>query len=340
MNDLKKTFESSLNKVYYNIFIFTSLNLKQIHRKKVVLSSIVSLFFCGISTAQALIDGDVYIASKAVVGVFYPELTFRYGIIESSEENSGRLAFFPNAHGLAAHDGSHAEATVLSHEHPDFVFPVGDKGVYQPMRISSGDTDDLAVAFKLESHLNTAPSLEINQISNRFYWTVEGTKQAKMTLSWNLYSELNMLTDELAALVMIGYTGTEWEVIPSVIDPFTLEGDNPTTLSAGAISSVDRIDFSRFEAVTLGSILLDIELSVSEGITPNGDGINDTWYIKNIERYPNAQIWVFNIWGAEVFHQPGNYNNNWDATYKNNTKKLPSAPYYYRIVLREHIHYS
>ena len=299
--------------------------------KKIILLLFSVLFYTGISMAQVLIDGDVYIASNAVVGVFYPELTFNNGIIDSSEENSGRLAFFPNAHGLAAHDGSHAEATVVSREHSDFVFPVGDKGVYQPMRISSGDADDLAVAFKLEPHLNTAPSLEINQISNRFYWTVEGTKQAQMTLSWNLFSELNTLTDELAALVMIGYTGSQWEVIPSVIDPFTLEGDNPTTLTTGAISSIDRIDFSRFEAVTLGSVLLETDLEVSQGITPNGDGINDIWYIKNIERYPDAQIWVFNRWGAEVFHQPGNYTNTWDATYKNNTKKLPSAPYYYRI---------
>jgi len=298
---------------------------------RIILSLFSSLFYTGISMAQVLIDGDVYIAPNVEVGIFSPELIFRNGIVDSSEENAGRLSFLPNAHGLAAHNDSHAEATVVSHEHPDFVFPVGDKGVYQPMRISSGDTDNLAVAFKLEPHLNTAPSLDINQITDRFYWTVEGSKQAQMTLSWNLFSELNTLSDELAALVMIGYTGTEWEVIPSVIEPFTLEGNNPTSLTAGAISSIDRVDFSRFEAVTLGNILLETELRVSEGITPNGDGINDIWYIKNIDRYPEARIWVFNRWGAEVFHQPGNYTNTWDATYKNNTKKLPSAPYYYRI---------
>ena len=27
----------------------------------------------------------------------------------------------------------------------------------------------------------------------------------------------------------------------------------------------------------------------------------------------------------------GNYTNDWDGTYKDNTKKLPSAPYYYQI---------
>jgi len=41
--------------------------------------------------------------------------------------------------------------------------------------------------------------------------------------------------------------------------------------------------------------------------TPNDDGYNDSWYIDNIERYPDNKVLVFNRWGQKVFEQEGNY---------------------------------
>jgi gliding motility-associated-like protein len=69
---------------------------------------------------------------------------------------------------------------------------------------------------------------------------------------------------------------------------------------------------------------------VSNGITPNGDGVNDTWVIKNIEYYPEAQVEVFNRWGNKVFSSKG-YANPWDGTF--NGQSLPVAAYYYVIKL-------
>lgn len=62
------------------------------------------------------------------------------------------------------------------------------------------------------------------------------------------------------------------------------------------------------------------------GFTPNGDGINDTWEIRNIHIWPNAQIIVYSRWGTKVF-QAVNYNNDWDGD------DLPAATYYYVIEL-------
>ena len=73
-----------------------------------------------------------------------------------------------------------------------------------------------------------------------------------------------------------------------------------------------------------------MDLNVSQVITPNGDGVNDTWVIYNIENNPNTLIRVFNRWGAEVFSAK-NYANDWDGHYKNNSEELPQAPYYYQI---------
>ena len=81
----------------------------------------------------------------------------------------------------------------------------------------------------------------------------------------------------------------------------------------------------------LGDVCDTVELNVSQAFTPNGDGINDTWVIYNIENYPNSLVRVFNSWGKEVF-SVRNYQNDWDGRYKNFSDKLPDAgSYYYQI---------
>ena len=64
--------------------------------------------------------------------------------------------------------------------------------------------------------------------------------------------------------------------------------------------------------------------------SPNSDGINDTWQVKEIDRYPNNQVWIFTRSGYEVFNTQ-NYRNNWSGT-KDGTP-LPEGSYYYRIDL-------
>jgi gliding motility-associated-like protein len=82
----------------------------------------------------------------------------------------------------------------------------------------------------------------------------------------------------------------------------------------------------------LGDVCDLIEINISQAITPNGDGINDTWMIYNIQQYPNSVIRVFNKWGSEVFFAK-NYKNDWNGYYKNQTEPLPEGSYYYQIDL-------
>ncbi len=70
-------------------------------------------------------------------------------------------------------------------------------------------------------------------------------------------------------------------------------------------------------------------LDIPNAFTPDGDGINDTWQIGNITLFENASIQVFDSWGALVFK--GGMLDEWNGTYMNNGKKMPSATYYYVI---------
>ena len=73
------------------------------------------------------------------------------------------------------------------------------------------------------------------------------------------------------------------------------------------------------------------------GLSPNGDGINDYWYIENIDNFPNNIVQIFNRWGTQVYIQIG-YKNGvegkcWDG--RVNGKDLPTGTYYYIINLYE-----
>ena len=75
---------------------------------------------------------------------------------------------------------------------------------------------------------------------------------------------------------------------------------------------------------------LRASIDIVSFFSPNSDGINDTWQVKEIDRYLNNQVWIFTRTGFEVFNTQ-NYRNNWSGTHKGNP--LPEGSYYYRIDL-------
>jgi len=71
-------------------------------------------------------------------------------------------------------------------------------------------------------------------------------------------------------------------------------------------------------------------LVTSNILTPNGDGKNDTWIIKNIDYYPTSTVKVVDKAGKVVFTTT-NYLNDWAGTY--NGQPLTQGTYYYVIDL-------
>lgn len=64
-------------------------------------------------------------------------------------------------------------------------------------------------------------------------------------------------------------------------------------------------------------------------ITPDGNGENDTWTVRNIENFPDAQVRVIDARGSLVLNRTG-YRNDWDARNRNGDV-LPDGTYYYII---------
>ena len=77
-----------------------------------------------------------------------------------------------------------------------------------------------------------------------------------------------------------------------------------------------------------------LSIQKSYGISPNGDGTNDTWSIKDVEKYPNNMARIYNRSGKLLYQMKG-YNNTFEgyANKTNSSKKLPVGVYYYVLDL-------
>jgi gliding motility-associated-like protein len=79
-----------------------------------------------------------------------------------------------------------------------------------------------------------------------------------------------------------------------------------------------------FITIICGKIL------IYNGISPNGDGLNDVWTLPGIEQYPNNEVRLYSRWGTEVFSRKGYANANaWDGRW--NGRDLPDGTYFYLI---------
>lgn len=73
-----------------------------------------------------------------------------------------------------------------------------------------------------------------------------------------------------------------------------------------------------------------LEVEVTNVITPNGDGFNDVWNVKNLERYPDNRVTIFDRWGSVLFEASG-YDNErvvWRGLNKSNAL-VPTGTYFY-----------
>jgi gliding motility-associated-like protein len=74
-------------------------------------------------------------------------------------------------------------------------------------------------------------------------------------------------------------------------------------------------------------------LVIPQVITPNNDGFNDVWRIKNIDLYPNAEVRIFSRWGKMIFSSKNLSDNPWNGTISG--KPAPTDSYHYILYLND-----
>lgn len=146
------------------------------------------------------------------------------------------------------------------------------------------------------------------------------------------------------------YTNTTINVIENItVNDFS--NNNSATINTIATGnyeySIDGIAFqssATFSSLSAGKYVAyvrDIEnctidsrqfivLDYPKFFTPNGDGFNDTWSIKNLDLYPKANLSIFDRYG-KLLREVSGINATWNGIY--NGQLLPANDYWFRLVL-------
>lgn len=110
---------------------------------------------------------------------------------------------------------------------------------------------------------------------------------------------------------------------PSIANPVA----TPAETTEYTVQVTDALGCTATDAVVV-SVIDDFKLEAMNVLTPNGDGVNDTWKIKNIENYGSAMVYVYDRNGVEVF-SAREYANDWNGSA--GADLLPDGTYYYLV---------
>ena len=130
--------------------------------------------------------------------------------------------------------------------------------------------------------------------------------------------------------ITINSVDTDGDGLPDVCDDdYDGNGVTDTEEDCDGDGIVDHLDTDNSTCAAA------IQQVKSFGFSPNGDGVNDGWYIENITAYPNSVVQVYSRSGKLVFKKKG-YQNDWNGVsnqISGNNRRLPVGPYIFIIDL-------
>lgn len=171
--------------------------------------------------------------------------------------------------------------------------------------------------------------LEIIPVTNDDEFDLTGSRPYEIDVTEN---------DELPADFSLQIISATSGLEITADDPFNLLVEPVATLSGEVefeyevcnVNCIDQCDVSTVK-LNLGEQKL---CSATNVITPNGDGINDSFIIPCLETnaFPNNTLSIFNQWGDEIF-LASPYQNDWQGTYAG--EELPVGTYFYILSFGE-----
>lgn len=284
-------------------------------------------------------DIPFYLGTKISVNA---KAEFTKGIIDGIELPDALVIFNEDAQHVKAGDQSFVSGKVQKIGKKDFEFPVGADKFFRPTfhSVAAGNNIYTTQYFHknsgdLHSHLNKDNS--IIEINNQEYWEVKQDQGAeKIVLS------LTLDTDTTPSQFFTPAKGYKLAIVrwdDSQGKWVNDGGELSAPISGEAYSNLLTSTVGGYGLFTMALVYDDSkpdDLIIYNALSPNGDGINDTFHIKGIDKYPDNRVEIYNRWGVKVYDQDGyNESDKMFAGYSdgratiNRGEKLPTGTYFY-----------
>lgn len=231
-----------------------------------------------------------------------------------------------------------------------FIFPVGSaENDYTPATIKPAATNTVHV--NVANYSKSLPD-ENGLVGMDRTWNIFADREGGAEISLQHNSATNM-SDYVSASSFITRYGEgrnntgdylsslAWQLNAPVVESKGSEtGSELSTRTYYSLALYGNVNESFYtKASTNGPKPNEDDIFVPEGFSPNGDGVNDFFVIKGIEKYPNCHFTVFNRGGNKVFESTKGYKKEWDGkTMFGITvggRELPTDTYFYILNLKD-----
>lgn len=269
-------------------------------------------------------------------------VNFMNGVVLMDKENGGAFVFLKGANHINTADRSHVRGEVTKDGDEAFKYPIGDGGYYRfagisaPVNVAETYTGEYLLENSNEKYPHASRAGIIEVIDDKEYWIINQVtptdNSVMVTLSWDeRTTPAHLIANGAEALHIVRWDETQ-----------QLWVDEGGVVDYAARTVTTPIDVEGFGVFTLGSIkeqhLNPGDVVIYQGVTPDGDGLNDYFIIDNIEYFPTNNVTIYNRWGRKIYettsyNSSGNVFNGYaqGKGIVNQGEMLPTGTYYYVV---------
>jgi gliding motility-associated-like protein len=268
---------------------------------------------------------------------------FQNGIVNAGDYD-GKMIFDENAIHSNAGNQSFVDGMVQKNGSKMFEFPIGNQLYFRPSYDASSSSEKNAFTtqyfYKNSDALYPHSQKEetILSINDSEYWKVtQDSGNEKIILSLTLDREttpsafFDIKSDTKLAIVRWDETLQKW---------MSCNGELSDPNQSAVYEELLTAQVTGYGIFTMAIVKktdeIPIDLIIYNAVSPNGDGINDTFHIAGIDKYPDNSVEIYNRWGVKVFDAKSyNESDNMFKGYSdgratiNRGEKLPTGTYFY-----------
>lgn len=263
------------------------------------------------------------------------------GVVFMDKAQGGAFVFLKGSKAINAKNSSHVDGEVTKKGSSSFQYPIGDKGYYRFASISApvNEAEIYTGEYLFENSNSKYPHASrtgvLQAINDQEYWiinqSVKTDQSVIVSLSYNSATTPQSFVDNAELLHVV-----RWDDIQKL---WVDEGGVVNQAEQTVTTPVKVKGFGVFTLATVKKPLLNPgDVVIYNGVTPDGDGMNDYFIIDNINYFPNNNVTIYNRWGRKVF-ATHNYNSNGNVfkgyaegvDVVGKGEKLPTGTYYYVV---------